>query len=681
MLYSSFVKRDLKWAIERVGQLRKEIEHHDHEYYVLDDPTIGDEEYDRLFRELLELEKEYPELAAPESISRRVGGEPQKRFEKIEHQQSMLSLANAFDEAELRAFDKRIGKLLEETEIDFVTELKIDGMAVSLTYESGVLTTGATRGNGLIGENITANLKTIRPIPLKLKNGNNPKVVEVRGEAYLPISSFNQINEERSEREEKLFANPRNATAGALRQLDPRVTASRPLAFFAYAVGYIEGVDLETQIHTIEQLREWGFPVNPEYQHQPSIEEVVRFCQEWEGKRKSLDYQIDGIVVKVNRLAYQSRLGVVRRDPRWAISYKFPDELATTTLLEIRINVGRSGALNPYAVLEPVQLGGVTIRTATLHNEADICRKDIRVGDVVVVKRAGDVIPQVVGPVRERRTGNERCFVGPKSCPACDTPVMRQSEDAMAYCTNRNCPAQSLEAFKHFVSQRAMDIRGLGPQTLEKLLELEFIRDPADLYSLTNEKLALLPGFKDKSIENLLGSIEQSKLQPFPRVLFALGIRHVGETVAELLASEFADMDSLSRASEEIMSELVGIGPEIARAVHDYFRIPSQRLLIRKLKTADLQFQVSTKEVFPPRKISDKIFVISGTLPNFSRRQIEEFIQGHGGKISSSISSKTDFLVAGERPGSKLEKARKLGVSEISEKQLMELVEDLATDI
>ena len=680
MLYSFFVKRNLEWATERVGQLRKEIEHHDHEYYALDDPTIGDEEYDRLFRELLELEKEYPELAVPESISRRVGGEPQERFEKIEHQQSMLSLANAFDEAELWAFDKRVGNLLEETEIDFVTELKIDGMAVSLTYESGVLTTGATRGDGQIGENITANLKTIRPIPLKLKNGNNPKIVEVRGEAYIPISSFNRINEKRLEREENLFANPRNATAGALRQLDPRVTASRPLSFFAYAVGYIEGVDLQTQMQTIEQLRKWGFPVNPEYRHQPSIEEVVQFCQEWEGKRESLDYQIDGIVVKVNSLEHQSRLGVVSRDPRWAISYKFPDELATTTLLEIRINVGRSGALNPFAVLEPVQLGGVTIRTATLHNEADIRRKDIRVGDVVVVKRAGNVIPQVVGPVREKRMGNERRFVVPKNCPACDTPVMRQPEDAMAYCTNRNCPAQSLEALKHFVCQRAMDIRGLGPQTLEKLLELEFIRDPAGLYSLTAEKLALLPGFKEKSIENLLGSIERSKLQPFPRVLFALGIRHVGETVAQLLASEFGDISSLSRASEEVMSELVGIGPEIARAVHDYFRIPDQRLLIKKLETVDLQFQVSTKGVSPPRTLSGKIFVISGTLPNFSRRQVENLIQGHGGKVSSSISSKIDFLVAGEKPGYKLEKAQKLGVSQISEEQLMELVGNLVTD-
>ena len=676
VLYSSSVGRDIDWATQRTSELRQKIEHHNYRYHVLDDPVISDEEYDRMFRELLALEQEYPELAVSDSPTQRVGAEPQERFQKVEHHAPMLSLGNAFNEEELRAFHKRISNLLETDKIDFVTELKIDGVAVALTCQDGVFVRGATRGNGLVGEDITPNLKTIGAIPLKFRqSGQRPQMVEVRGEVYLPVSAFNRMNQERVEAGQSPFANPRNAAAGALRQLDPGKTALRPLAFFAYSIGYVEGMNFKTQIEVLKRLREWGFPVNTHHRHQRSIAQVVQFCHDWESKRESLDYQIDGVVVKVNRLDYQESLGVVSRDPRWAVSYKFPGQLATTRLLEIRINVGRSGALNPYAVLEPVQLGGVTIRTATLHNEDDIRRKDIREGDVVVVKRAGDVIPQVVGSVGEKRTGQEREFKYPDRCPVCKAPAIREPGEAMAYCTNRQCPAQGLEALKHFVSQGAMDVRGLGPQTLEKLLELKLIKDPSGLYFLTEEHLAQLRNFKEKAIANLLNSIEQSKSQPFHRVLFALGIRHVGENMAGLLAAHFAEVNCLMEAPEDKISSIDGIGPEIARSVSNYFQEEENCGLIERLRKAGLQFQSTETAVEGEGTLVGKTFVITGTLPTFSRAQATEFIESRGGKVTSSLSSKTDFLVVGESPGSKLEKARELNITRVPEEALKKMAE------
>ena len=668
--------RDIDWATPRISELRQEIEHHNYQYYVLDDPVIADEEYDRMFRELVALEQEYPELASSESPTQRVGAQPQEEFQKVEHHAPMLSLGNAFNKEELRAFYKRISNLLGTDKIDLVTELKIDGVAVALTFQDGVLVRGATRGNGLIGEDITINLKTIRAIPLRLRKGTpRPETVEVRGEVYLPITAFNRMNEERAKADQSPFANPRNAAAGALRQLDPGMTASRPLAFFAYSVGYVQGMSFKTQIQVLKQLREWGFPVNTHYRHGHSIDRAFKFCSEWVGKRESLDFQIDGVVVKVNRLDYQDLLGVVSRDPRWAVSYKFPGQLATTRLLEIKINVGRSGALNPYAVLEPVQIAGVTIRTATLHNEDDIRRKDIREGDVVVVKRAGDVIPQVVGAVREKRTGRERVFTYPDRCPVCRQRVVRKPGEARAYCTNPKCPAQGLEALKHFVSRGAMDIRGLGEQTLEKLIALDLVEDPSDLYFLNREEVAELPNFKEKSVANLLDSIEQGKSQPFRRVLFALGIRHVGESIAALLVTHFSDLDSLMKASEEEISSIDGIGPEIARSVHDYFGTKQSHRLIKKLKKAGLQFRESRGAVKDEGSLTGKTFVVSGTLPTFSRAQATEFIRSHGGKVTSSVSSKTDFLVVGDSPGSKRQQARKLQVPQIAEEILRKMVE------
>lgn len=667
------MERNVDQVAARVAELRKEIEYHNYRYYVENDPVISDAEYDRLFRELLELEKEYPELTSPDSPTQRVGAEPQEKFRKVQHRRPMLSLANAFDEEELRAFNKRIRNFLEVDGIDFVTELKIDGCAVTLNYENGVLVRGATRGNGLVGEDVTPNLKTIRVVPLRLHDEPIPKIVEVRGEAYLPISAFNKVNEEREAAGETPFANPRNAAAGALRQLDPRMTAERPLSFFSYSLGYLEGAEFKTQLEVLEQLKCWGFPVNPHYRHRNTIEEVARFCSDWQGKRDTLDYEIDGVVIKVNRLDYQERLGAVSRDPRWAVAYKFPGQLATTRLVKIDINVGRTGALNPYAVLEPVQLAGVTIRTATLHNEDDIRRKDIREGDFVIVKRAGDVIPQIIGPVREKRTGSEREFRNPTECPVCHAPVVREEGEAMAYCTNRQCPAQRLESLKHFVGQSAMDIRGLGPQTLEKMIDLKLIEDAAGLYSLTADQLARLPNFKEKSINNLLRSIEQSKAQPFARVLFALGIRHVGESVAELLADGFGSIEALETASEEEISAIQGIGPEIAHSVRTYLDVEENRNLIDKLKRAGLQFRGAEAPAKAVGALSNKTFVITGTLPTLSRKDAADLIEAHGGKVISSISSKTSYLVVGENPGSKLQKAQELGVPQITEEQLKEM--------
>lgn len=658
----------------RIAELRKDIEYHNYRYYVEDDPVIGDEEYDRMFRELRELEREHPELASPDSPTQRVGAEPQERFQKVEHLRPMLSLANAFDEEELHAFDRRIRNLLDVVEVDFVTELKIDGNAVALTYEDGVLVRGATRGNGLVGEDVTANLRTIHAIPLRLMpQGAMPRRLEVRGEAYLPISAFNRVNEERESAGENVFANPRNAAAGALRQLDPRITAERPLSFFAYAIGYIEGVVLESQVQVLERLRSWGFPVNPNSHHQRTMADVIGFCRAWQEKRDSLDYEIDGVVIKVNDLGMQERLGVVSRDPRWAVAYKFPGKLATTRLLKIEINVGRTGALNPYAVLAPVQLAGVTIRTATLHNEDDIRRKDIREGDTVIVKRAGDVIPQVVGPVREKRDGSEREFRYPDTCPACGARVVRGEGEAMAYCRNIHCPAQRLESLIHFVSQGAMDIRGLGPQTIEKMLDLRLISDPAGLYLLTEQEVSRLPGFKEKSIGNLLASIKGSKSRPFSRVLFALGIRHVGESIAELLAGSFGGIEALAAASEEDISAIQGIGPEIAHSVRAYFEVDENLKLIAALKQAGLRFSAAASESRRTGPFLGMSFVVTGTLPSLSRAQAADFIEKRGGKVLSAVSSKTSYVVVGEDPGSKLTKAIELNVPRLTEEELLKL--------
>ena len=668
------MEKDLDRATVRCAELRREIEHHSYLYSVLNDPVISDSEYDRLFRELVELEREYPELASIDSPTQRVGSEPQERFQKISHYAPMLSLANAFDGDEVRAFYRRISNLLGTEDAEFVTELKIDGIAVALTYQNGSLVRGATRGNGLVGEEITANLRTIRSIPLRFQEDiPAPPLMEVRGEAYFPVSAFQRINDQRISLGETPFANPRNAAAGALRQLDPQTSATRPLSFFAYAVGYVEGMNFPTQIATLDQLAKWGFPINPNSKHQSKIDDVIEFCGRWQERRDTLDYEVDGVVIKVDRLDYQELLGTVSHDPRWAIAYKFPAQLATTRLMKIDINVGRTGALNPYATLEPVRVGGVTIRTATLHNQDDIQRKDIREGDTVIVKRAGDVIPQVVGPVREKRSGREKRFVYPSACPACGAAISRDPAEAMAYCTNRNCPAQRFESLRHFVSRGALDIRGLGQKTILKLLELQLIRDPGDIYSLSTDDLDRLDGFKEKSIENLLEGIRQSRKQPFPRVLFGLGIRHVGESIAGLLAKEFGSIEILMGAPEEEVAGVLGVGPEIARSVRQHFSVPENRVLVRKLEEAGLQLSLDEEVTRTSGALAGKTFVLTGTLPGLSRKEASERIALHGGRVVSSVSSRTDYVVVGAEPGSKLRKAQKLGVESLNEDELKEM--------
>ena len=665
--------------LQRVAELRRAIEEHSHQYYILDDPSISDAEYDLKFRELLQLETSYPELVTPDSPTQRVGIEPGNKFQKVEHLAPMLSLANAFSAQELEDFHRRISRMLEGAEIDFVTELKIDGAAVALTYRQGLLVGGATRGDGRVGESITDNLRTIKTIPLRLKGDTRiPDLVEVRGEAYLPLAAFEALNQGREARGEKTFANPRNAAAGALRQLDPAVTARRPLAFFPYNVGYLAGDEIATQFEALELLERWGFSVNPHYRLHDSMEEVIDYCQEYERRRTEVDYEIDGVVVKVNRLEYQRRLGNVARDPRWAIAYKFPGEVALTRLREIRINVGRTGALNPYAVLDPVRVGGVTVRQATLHNEDDIRKKDIREGDLVKVKRAGDVIPQVVAPAASQRTGAEREFSYPDRCPQCGSNIQRIEGEAMAYCPNTQCPAQRLEKLKHFVGRGAMDIRGLGQQTVEKMVELNLIEDAADLYTLTREQVSSLPGFKEKSTGNLVDSLESSRDQPFSRVLFALGIRHVGESVAELLVRSFRDIDELYEADLEEIASINGVGPEIAGSVRAYLDEPSNWSFLQRLREAGLKFK-GDGPVETPTPLKDKTFVITGTLRDMSRTEAKNLLQALGGKVTAFVSPRTDYLVVGADPGSKLGKARNLGIELIDEAGLHNLIEASAS--
>jgi DNA ligase (NAD+) len=676
LLYSARVEKlsDRAHAAHRIEALRREIDHHNYRYYVLDDPEISDLEYDRLFRELKDLEERFPECQDPNSPTQRVGAEPVEGFGKVRHLAPMLSLGNAFDAEELRSFHRRISSLIGDAAVEYVTEFKIDGLAVALTYEQGRLTRGATRGNGQVGEDVTSNLRTIRAIPLRMQTDDPPRLIEVRGEAFLPISAFERLNEERTAGGENPFANPRNAAAGTVRQLDPRITASRAMSFFAYAIGYLEsGPAISSQYEALNQLQKWGFPATRNFELHEDIESVVSFCRRWQDGRASLDYEIDGIVVKVNRFDQQQELGAVSREPRWAIAYKFPSQTATTRLLQIGINIGRTGTLNPYAILEPVDVGGVTIRNATLHNEDDIRRKDIREGDIVIVKRAGEVIPQVVGPVVERRTGRELPFSYPGHCPECGAPVVREEGGAMAYCSNRQCPAQRLESLKHFVSRGAMDIRGLGPQTLEKLVEMGLIGNAADLFALSRDQILSLPGFKDTSADNLLRSLEESRGRPFDRVLFALGIRHVGESVAKLLSGHFQSLDRLRAASEDEVAEVPGIGPEIAGSVVGFFKVKENRVLVERLREAGLRFEMEQPAERGPMPLKGLSFVVTGTLPTLSRQAAKQFIEDHGGIVRSGVSTNTDYVVAGENPGSKLDRARELGVAILTENELRRL--------
>jgi DNA ligase (NAD+) len=665
----------------RAAELREAIERANHEYYALDAPTLSDAEYDRLFRELREIEAAHPELRTPDSPTQRVGAEPASRLEKTEHLAPMLSLDNAFGDDELRAWETRNARIADEVRAaGYVCEPKIDGLAIALTYEDGVLVKGATRGNGTIGEDVTRNLRTIREIPLRLRNEGPtpPRRFEIRGEVYMSLAGFEQLNQRRAAEGQATFANPRNSAAGSLRQLDPAVTASRPLHFFAYAVeAGAEPLPFDTQWGLLEALRAWGLPVNPLARPCADLDEVLAFVHEFEGRRAELDYEVDGAVVKVNPLSLHGELGIVGgREPRWAIAYKYAPDLAVTTLKKIRINVGRTGALNPYAELEPVEVGGVIVKLATLHNEDDIRRKDIRAGEKVIVKRAGEVIPQVVGPVLEEGQARAEPFAMPDVCPACGTPVERPEGEAMLYCPNSACPARIYWGLAHFVSRGAMDIRGLGERTIATLLERGMVHDVGDIYALTEEQLLTLEGFKEKSAQNLLAGIEASKQQGLARVLFGLGVRHVGEIAAQTLARHFGSMERLMAASVEEIEAVHTIGHTMAEALHSWMAEPRNQEVVAKLAAAGVKM---TEERTEPAQgpFTGLAFVITGTHPTMSRPQIEDFIQQRGGRVTGSVTKKTDYLVVGEDAGSKLAKARELGVKELSEAALLELAATL----
>lgn len=654
----------------RAEELRREINHHNYLYHVLDKPQITDAQFDALMRELIELEQKYPELVTPDSPTQRVGGKPREGFKTVTHRVPMLSLGNAFKEQELRDFDRRVKSALSTERVEYVTELKIDGLAVSLFYENGLLVQGATRGDGETGEDITANLKTIPSIPLRLKDNIT---LEARGEVYMPKSAFAELNKAREEAEKPLFANPRNAAAGSLRQLDPAVTASRHLSIFIYGVGYTETEEFENHYQLLNFLAEQGFRVNPHYQLCANIDEVISYCQIWKERRFDLEYTIDGMVIKVNNLDQQRALGATLKSPRWAIAFKFPPEEAITKIKDIILRVGRTGVLTPTAILEPVRLAGTTVSRATLHNEDFIKEKDIRIGDSVVVHKAGDIIPEVVEVKKEKRTGNEKPFKMPAKCPECGADVIRQEGEAATRCTGAACPARVREGLIHFASRGAMDIAGLGPAIINQLVDAGLVKDSADLYHLRKEDLLQLERMGQKSAQNLLDAIDKSRQNPLYRLIFGLGIRHVGERAAKLLAERFDSMDNLMQASKDELMEIPEIGPAIAESVTTFFTQEQNQKLIRKLQQAGVNMR-SARIDKSDRPLEGKTFVLTGTLQGYTRKEAKEKIESLGGKVSSSVSKKTDYVVAGANPGSKYEKAQKLGVTILDEEEFNSLV-------
>ena len=654
----------------RIEELRELVRYHNRRYYVEDAPEISDAEYDALYKELEILENEHPELVTTDSPTQRIGGEPLEEFEQVMHAVPMLSLSNARKLEDLYEWDARVRRLLgDDEEPRYVTELKIDGLAVSLRYERGRFVRGATRGNGTIGEDVTANLRTVRSIPERL-SGDYPEVLEARGEVYIPLDRFEEFNRRQEAEGKRPFANPRNLAAGSIRQLDPRITAERPLAIFCYGVGE-GGERYESHSATLDALRSYGLRVNPHKVHE-DIESVAEECAYWTRERASLGYQIDGVVVKVNSREQQLALGSVAKAPRWAIAYKFEPLAARTRLTDIIVNVGRTGALTPQALLEPVNVGGVTISRATLHNEDYIKEKGILIGDEVIVERAGDVIPQVVRAIPQERAGNEYPFEMPENCPVCGEPVSRPEGEAVTRCVNARCPAQALEHIIHWASKAAMDIEGLGEKVATKLFDLSLIRDAADIYGLRAEQLEPLEGFGEKSAENLVRAIERSKEQPFSRVLFALGIRHVGSVTAGLIAGRFGGEDLLRGVSVEQLTEIEGIGEVVARAVVDYFALEDNRSLVVRLMRAGLDLERTTG-ASQEGPLAGRRVVITGTLSR-PRSYFVERLEEAGGTFTSSVSKNTDYVLAGEEAGSKLERANSLGVPVLDETAFEELL-------
>jgi DNA ligase (NAD+) len=677
---------ELAEAKERIEKLRAEINHHNYRYYVLDSPEVADAEYDELMRELKGLEEKYPQFLTPDSPTQRVGAAPIEAFGVVEHPLPLLSLGNAFSSEELTAWYNRISKLIAGEKFNFACEHKIDGLAVALTYVDGQLSTGATRGDGLRGEDITQNLRTVRSIPLSVP-GDAPPRFEVRGEVFLPRAGFEKLNRERAKENLPLFANPRNAAAGSVRQLDPRITAKRPLDIYIYMLGWAEGrATPPTHWETLEYLKSLGFKINPNNRLLETIEQVTEFHRSWEEKRESLPYEADGIVVKVNQLELQERLGDVGREPRWSIAYKFAAVEGTTKLKSIEISVGRTGTLNPYAVLEPVSVGGVTIKQAALHNEEDIQRKDIRVGDTVIVRRAGEVIPEVVGPVKTKRSGREKEFSllnklydkekKRPACPECGAEIFRPEGEVMYYCSNAACPAQVQQRIELFVSRGAMDIRGIGESQSAMLLKEKLVENVADLYDLKNKKdwLLKIERLAEISVNNMLNAIEKSKDRPLARLIFALGIRHVGSETAEILARHFHSLDKLASASRDELMEVEAIGPKIADSIMAFFHEEANKKIIERLKKAGVRLEEKVKTEKLP--LAGLEFVVTGRLEAFSRQEADARIKALGGTAKDNVTRKTNYLVVGADPGgNKLSKAQELGTKQINEDELLRLLE------
>jgi len=665
----------------RVAELRRQLNRHNYRYYVLDSPEISDAEYDALFRRLQDLEEQHPDLITSDSPTQRVGAEPLSEFETVRHRLPMLSLGNAFDEDELRAFDERVKRHLslpaDET-IDYLAELKVDGLAVSLTYENGILARGATRGDGATGEDITQNLRTVRAIPLRMLADDPPSFIEVRGEVYLDRREFARINREREEEGQPLFANPRNAAAGSVRQLDSSITARRRLDIIVYGTGALEGLSFERHSEMLDYLVTVGFRASPERAVCRGIDEAAAYCRQWQEKHADLSYGADGVVLKADSLALQSDLGQVSRSPRWAVAYKFPPEEQTTVVKDIFVSVGRTGALTPVAMMEPVVISGSTVQMATLHNEDEVARKDVRVGDTVVVRKAGDVIPEIVSVIEGKRTGDERAFVMPDTCPVCGAEAVREEGEAVRRCTGIACPAQVNGRIEHFFSRGALDAEGLGPRIIAQLTAKEMVRHPADLYFLTKDDILKLDRMGDKLAQNILDAIASTKRPPLARLISGLGIRHVGGHVSDVLAQRFRSLDRLASATEEELAETMEIGPVIAQAVTVFFRQDQTKELLRKLKGAGVSPQAPAAPEPAPAggPFAGKTVVFTGGL-TIPRSEAEAMVQAQGGRATSSVSKSTDFVVAGDSPGSTFDKARQLGVRVLTEEEFRRMIEQL----
>ncbi|MEA1928361.1 MAG: NAD-dependent DNA ligase LigA [Candidatus Auribacterota bacterium] len=661
----------------KIAELRTEIRHHDYRYYVKDAPEISDYEYDRLYHELESLEKEFPELITPHSPTQRVGGEAQKRFEPYSHRSPMLSMDNTYSEEELREFEKRNRRLLPDADFSYVVELKIDGVSISVIYDEGVLTVGATRGDGRTGDNVTPNIKTIHSIPLRLSGEELPPRLEVRGEVYIDKRDFARINRKQEEDGRDVYANPRNLAAGSLKQLDPKITASRRLRCWIYASPDPRVLNCQYHSQLLERLEELGFAVEPHHKKCPTMEDVIRHCRLWQEKKNQLDYMIDGMVVKVDSYAVQESLGATAKSPRWQIAYKFPAEQEETKLEDIIVQVGRLGTLTPVAILEPVRIAGSVVSRASLHNQDEIDRKDIRIGDRVLVEKAGEIIPQVIHPLKEKRTGKEKKFRLPKKCPSCGGPVVHPGGEVASRCENIACPAQVRERLEHFASRTAMYIRGLGPKIIEQLIENDLVKSPADLYSLKREDLLGLERMAEKSAHNIISAITKSKESSLERLVYALGLRHVGRSSARILVEKYPELEKLEEASSEQLEELPEIGPVMAESIHSFFANPDNLKVIKELKAAGVWMGgPPVKKDRAPGKLEGKTFVFTGALENSTRAEAEEIVREEGGRAASSVSKKTDFVVVGENPGSKAVKAEKLGVEIISEQEFIELLNE-----